>query len=300
MPDWMHFGGVDVAPGGVESLTKLGGASTGPKSGDDFAFFGWRWAEGERAQPFFALRWCGVGAAQTAAMIHRLHQQFHFVTILCDPNGGGIELYRNVKSPKQVLVRQDGSEERFDVTPLITEDDEQIAGIGEPVWALFKRGERKIFGTHDIPGVCPPYPGESHLPNQMHRVFKEGVQKKLIQLPPVWPGWKDEMRLGTQDATEMRTWLNEHPGFTGEARSRAEIDLAIQQLVQVERENDRDGKPKLDKYGNFSFTSRSKKDSAYAMLYGYFAVWLFMERTKRESEGEGGEREVVFGWSEVQ
>ena len=300
MPEWLHFGGVDVAPGGVESLTKLGGGSKGPKGGDDSAFFAWRWAEGERAQPFFACRWCGVGSGQTAAMIHRFHQEHHFITIMCDANGGGIELYRNVKSPKQVLVKPDGNEEHFDVTPLITEDDEQIAGIGEPAWALFKRGERKIFGTHDIPGVCDPYPNDSLLVNQMHKVFKEAVQRKTIQLPPVWPGWKDEMRLGTQDANEMRNWLNEHPGFTGEERSRAEIDLAIQQLVQVERENDKDGKPKLDKYNQFKFTSRSKKDSAYAMLYGYFAVWLFMERTKRENEGGGGEADVVFSSSEVQ
>jgi hypothetical protein len=290
--DWLNFAGVDVAPGGVETLTKIGGGNKGPRSGDDFAFFGWRWAPGERAEPLYAWRWCGIGAAQAAAQIHRLHEQFRFVTIMCDPNGGGLELYRNVKNPKQ-----EGFD--HDVTPLITEDDEQMAGVGEPVWSLFRRGERKIFGTKEAPGILPPYPGESHLPNHMHRIFKEAVSKKLVRLPALWPGWKEEMRFGTDDANFMRTWLNEHPGFQGDERSRAEIDLAIHQLIQVERENDRDGKPQLDKFGNFAFVSRYKKDSAYAMLYGYFALWLFMERTKNETEAKGEDGDPIISFNEV-
>ena len=299
MPEYLTFAGVDVAQGTVESLTKLGGGTKGPKSGDDFAFVAWRWAEGERAEPFYAWRICGIGMAAASAFIHRRHQEHHFITIMCDPSGGGTELYRNVKLPKQSGYDEDGREDNFDVTPLMIESDEQVAGIGDPSFALFHRGERKIFGTHDIPGVCPPFQNDSVLVNQLHRVFKDGIQKKLIHLPPKWPGWQDEMRLGTQDANEMRTWLNEHPGFKGPERSKAEIDLAIQQLVQVERENDRDGVPKLDKFNQFTFTSRQKKDSAYAMLYGYFAVWLFMERMKQEHEGGGGEADTVFSFSEV-
>ena len=299
MSDWLHFAGVDVAPGGLESLTKLGGGNKGPKNGDDFTIFSWRWMEGHRAEPFHAWRWCGIGMAAAAAKIHRLHQQNHYVTIMCDPNGGGLELYRNIKNPKQVDIDEQGNEVHFDVVPLMTEDDEQIAGIGEPVWALFKRGERKIFGTKEQPGVCPNYPAESHLPNQMHRVFKTAISKKEIYLGPEWPGWQSEVRHGMNDADFMRTWLNDHPGFMGDDRARAEIDLAIQQLIQVERENDKEGKPLVDKFGNFSFVSRRKKDSAYAMLYGYFALWCFTEKFK-QSESTGEEGEAVISYGEVQ
>jgi hypothetical protein len=291
---WNSFAGVDVAPGGLESLTRLGGTKTGPKSGDDFAIHVWRWNGIDRPEPAYAERWCGISAPQQAARLHRLHQRFRFITIMCDPNSGGIELYRNVRFPNQV----DMDEKLFDVTPLIVENDEQMAGQGDPVWSFFKRGEPKIFGRGEQQGICPPYPGESMLVNQMHSVFKQAIQAKIPRLPPQWPGWEDEMRYGINDASSMRTWLNEHPGFVGEDRSSAEIDLAIQQLIQVERENDTEGKPKLDKYNAYTFVSRSKKDSAYAMLYGYFALWLFMERTKQEQES-AGEQEVVCYGSEV-
>jgi hypothetical protein len=293
--DFLNFCGVDVAPGGLESLMRLGGPQKGPKSGDDFAIFCWRWKEGARPEPLYAERHCGISAPMQSARIHRLHQEHHFITIMCDPQAGGIELYRNVRSPKQIDV----DETSFDVKPLITENDEQITGIGEPAWAFFSRGEIKIFGKGEVPGVCPRYPSDSVLILQMHTVFQEAIKKKFIQLPPIWPGWKEEMRYGCNDATQMRTWLNEHPGFTGPERSRAEIDLAIQQLIQIERENDKDGKPIIDKYNAYSYISRSKKDLAYAMLYGYFALWCFIESNKREKDDGGEEGDVVLSFNEV-
>jgi hypothetical protein len=292
---WLHCAGVDVAPGGLESLTRLGGVQKGPKSGDDFAIFVWRWKEGERPEPVHAERYCGISTPQQSGRIHRLHQKYNFLTIMCDP-AGSIELYRNVRLPNQV----DFDESLFSVVPFIVENDEQFAGQGDPLWAWFKIGEPKIFGRGEQPGICPPMQSYSTLVNQMHRMFKNDTGTKLIRLPPLWPGWEEAMGFGATDANYMRTWLNEHAGFTGEDRSRAEIDLAIQQLVQVERENDSDNNPKVDKYNAYTFVSQHKKDLAYAMLMGYFGLWLFMERTRLEQEGAGEKREVVCGSFEVQ
>jgi len=260
----------------------------------------WAWKEGEPAKCFRFWRWCGMSAAQMSAQIHRQHQELHYTTIMCDPGAGGIELYRNIRNPNQ-----DDGKVKFGVTPIISEEDEQMPGLGDPVWAFFKRGDWKIFGRQReprTPGAIPHnYPGESHLPNQLHRLMKLAHQKKEVAFPPEWPGWKENCPGGFANSDQRRNWLNEHrDGLSPEDRSHAEIDLALLQLVEVERQNDEEGKPLLDKYNNYSFTSKRKKDSAYALCYGYFAVWCYQEILRQTVGTQNqGESELVFSASEV-
>jgi len=158
----------------------------------------------------------------------------------------------------------------FPTTPIITASDQQLAGLGKKTLVFFDRGESRFKEA----GLT--FPSESSLVNKAHDVLKTAIEKQEVVAPPTWSGWPaGGAMFGNVD--QMRRWLNNQQGIIPRDRANAEIDLALLQLVQIERETDAEGNPALDKFGMFSFTSKRKKDSAYALLYGHFAVWLWRQ-----------------------
>ena len=263
---WLYFGGVDIARGGMSGGDSLVSGHTG----DDFAMATWRWRpDHPKAQLVSFFRQTGIELPQMSAVAHRHEMKYGYTYIVADPGGGGIFLRDDLRKP----IQDDGST-TFAVQPLISEGDERMAGLGKPIIVWFKRGEPKLEKAGMI------YQSESHLPNVAHTLLRAGFQQKKIELPQKWPHW------GLHQNTDAQLrWLNEMAGLPPMERAQAEIDLALAQLYSIERDTDKAGNPEQDRFGNFKFDSRRKKDSAYAMMYGYFGIclyetWLSQEKTR--------------------
>lgn len=274
--DWVYFAGVDVARGGHDAAQKI---STNSKhTGDDFTIATWRWKEGSSAQLVHVFRQSGMELGQMSYVVHQQNRCFPYVFIMLDPGGGGVFLYDELRKPTQT----DG-QDVIRVTPMVTAGDQRLAGIGTACVVFFKRGEPRLDA------IGQKFPAESHLINKAHDVFRTGLRTKEIQFPESWPGW-GQAGASFANADQMRKWLNKRDGLEAYDRAWAEIDLAALQLIQIEREIDNEGKPAQDKYGNFTFMSKRKKDSAYAVIYGYFAVWVYqrtMDLFKQAEEAQG-------------
>ncbi|MCW8129279.1 MAG: hypothetical protein KIS92_02755 [Planctomycetota bacterium] len=253
---WHYFGGSDYARGGT-------GDPRSRRSGDDFALATARAQEAGPIQFVNVWRYTGIEANQAAAMIHRHDQAFQYSLLVMDPNGGGLEVRDDLRKP----IQNDGASQ-FAVTPMITEWDEQLAGAGNPKLVLFKRGEPIMDRCGFI------FPSESHLVNKLHDLFRRGLMNGEVQAPPPWAGWPRGGR-GSGNVDQMRLWLNEQVGMQPHERAAAEIDLAFLQLISVGQKADKEGKPLLDKYNQFTFVSRRKKDAAYALIYCYFGIHLW-------------------------
>lgn len=253
---WHFFCGSDYGRGGT-------GDPKSRRSGDDFATATARAMVSGPVQFVHMYRHTGIESGQASAVLHHLHQAFGYTMMMLDPNGGGLGVRDDLRKPIQ-----DTGAEKFAVTPIITEWDEGLAGVGNPILVLFKRGEPIM----DRCGLI--FPGESCLINRAHETFRTGLLRGEIQAPPAWDGWPRGSRV-TANVDAMRLWLNEREGMNPGERAAAELDLGFLQLVQVAQKADKDGKPLLDKYGQYTWSSRRKKDAAYALVYTYFAIHLW-------------------------
>lgn len=261
------FGGVDPSQGGSKRT------SNKRTDSDDFAI---ATIQGELNGPAKLVdmdRATGITADQMSAMLHKKNLMFNYEYIVMDPNGGGLPVRDKAREPLQ-----DTGAEQFTVRPLITRDDDQMAGVGDPKLIFFGRGDSRIVGDRrdpSCPGCGLDLKGESVLPNTMHQLFRAALESnpKRIMFPPEWPGWGNNI---FNNADEMRHHLNSIPGLSPANKAHSEIDLALAQLVQIDKRMNPDMRtPYTDTLGNFEFCSSQKKDSAYAMIYAYFALWLW-------------------------
>lgn len=264
----LRFAGVDPAQGGVK---RTSGTPGGKDVGDDFSISTWEVPEDFSQPPALVhmYRQNSLTSRQMAAQIHKQHMKAQYSMILMDPGGGGYTLRDLLREP----IQNDGINE-FEVRPIITADDDQMRGAGEEILVFFSRADKIIKLTHSA------LPAESYLPNRMHNTFRGALdaEPQGVRFPPMWDGWgKSGIDCGDPDF--MRRYLIEN-NFTGRDRAMAEIDLALAQLITIERETGKDGKVKVDAYGMFQFKSQAKKDAAYAMLYGFYAIKVYLEKRK--------------------
>lgn len=265
--DWIHVLGIDGSQGGIGRTKALGGR----RSGDDFAIANTRFRMVDHAVQLVKVsRFNGLTAEQMSAVIHKEHAVFNFDLMVMDLSGGGLGIRDELRNATQDI----GDGQRFNVTPIITADDEQMRGAGEEILCLFSRGDSMIKETGQV------LAGESVLVNKAHELLRGAFEAdpQRIRTPKPWHGWPNGVNsFDTPD--KMREWLHSQPGLAERELAAAETDLALFQLMHVDRVLAEDGQtPKVDKYGMFDFKSTSKKDSAYAILYSYFGTWMIREK----------------------
>jgi len=280
MSDWFYALGVDATHGGIGRTSR----SKKKNDADDFAAAVWRGRRGGGpAELVHAIRIGGLTDNQMSGIVHLLHAKFAFDIVILDPGGGGLFVRDKLREPMQ-----DMGNGQFPVIPIITEDDDQMRGVGQAIMVLFSRSDSRLKRL----GLLMPC--ESFLPNKAHELLRGAFENGNVSLPPIWDGW-DQTSIMFSHADQMRAYLNDLHGLQGRAKAQAEIDLALSQLVQVERKLSKDLKtPEIDKHGMFNFVSTAKKDSAYAVLYGYFGLWLLREEISAANRSDSGDFIVMI------
>jgi len=277
----MFFGGTDVARGGQS-------AKVGSGSGDDFAMTTMRATITGPVYWVKTIRYNGGGAGQMSGLVYREEEAFAYTLIMMDAGGGGLFVRDEMRLPTQEYDDKPRA-----VTPIVTIDDPLLAGddgsgrvIAKAILSLFSRGDERIRRA------IGKMPSDSALINKAHSLLRTAIEKRHVVIPPRWKGWEDlgiaamikskkkDGLTGRQmeyDPGRMRKVLNDAGGLSEADLAHAEIDLAVLQLLQVDRAKDKEGAPKLDSYNMFQFTSSQHKDAAYSAVYAYFAVWLWRE-----------------------
>ncbi len=278
----IYIGGFDYARGGSD----LSNAS----KGDDFSLMTAR-IRGNETHFCHAFRYTGIQAGPASAIIHDHNLKFEYTMLIGDPGGGGLFVRDELRKPIQ-----DDGRRRFPVRPIITLDDTQLMGVGNPILVLFKRGDPVI--ESDPPyGLGMKFPSDAGLINKAHEIMKTDLEKRLLMLPKPWQGWgRSGQSFASPDA--MRKWLNRQ-ALSPMDKVRAEMDLTLLQLITVDRKTDKDGSPVLDKDQMYQFVSKRKKDSAYALVYMYFGVWLYRSLQALKKEDEPDNRDFICHSEEI-
>ena len=272
MSEEIFIAGFDYARGG----TDLSNAN----KGDDFSIATIR-MRGDEAQFCHSFRHTGIRAEQASCIIHEQNMKFHYWMIVGDPGGGGLFVRDELRKPLQ-----DDGARRFPVRPIITKDDLQIAGIGDPILCLFKRGDPYI----DELGLS--FPSDAGIVNKAHEIMKTDLEKLNLKAPKPWPGW-GKLGASFDNPDAMRRWLNRQQ-LSPMDKVRAEIDLTMMQLITVDRETDKEGHPTLDAKGFYSFKSKRKKDAAYSLVYCNFGAWMYRQFKAKEQKHESDKEKRQF------
>lgn len=241
--------------------------------GDDFAAAVYRIPGGitEQAYCCCLVRKNNITAANMAGIIHDLHARFHLAMIVYDPGGGGLFVRDELMKLEQVIKGKVTT-----VQPIL----DWIDTSGLMGYNLGVPFRRKHFAIQQLWGTMA---SDSVLINQAHEKFRGAVEQLRLRLPPEWKKWNDlDINLNIDD---MRNYLGKMTGATELDRIKAELDLAVRQLIYIDVVRDKEGKPITDSFGMFKFKSKKKKDSAYAMIYGYVAVLAYDQLVKKGNAG---------------
>lgn len=270
----VYVAGMDVARGREDN---------NKSRGDDFSLSVWR-IPGEKLtppHPCYAVRKNNITAQQMSGIVHDAHHRFHLSAIVYDPSGGGLFVRDEVKKPEQLI-----DNEKKTVVPIL-EVVESSGAIGDNIMIAFGRGSMPI--TY----MWGKMPSESILVNRMHKEVRGAIENLSVYLPEEWSGWEN---VGFSHLDAMRDFLNASVGLRDLERVKAELDLAVRQLVLVDVERDEGGQPRVDKYNMFKFKSKSKKDAAYGMCYGYIGVLILDNRSGQALLGNSNRRgKFAFG-----
>lgn len=251
----VYIGGFDVARGSHKS-----------KSGDDFSFSVYMNNQGQIPTHVLTVRKNNVTAEQMAGMVHLLHRDFGFSLIMYDPNGGGLFVR------DELLKTEIRIENRMtNVTPIV-EFGSHSGAIGDVILVPFLRS------SYYISQAFGKLRSDSVLINLAHKGMKSAIENRQVILAGESAAWEAEC--SNWDIDAKRAWLNSNKSLNKEQVARAEMDLAVSQLIMVDVERDENGMAKLDSFGMYKFKSKHKKDSAYSLVYGKFGctVWDHMIR----------------------
>jgi hypothetical protein len=242
----IYIGAFDTARGGADDN------SAG--QGDDFSFTILRMLVGHW-KPYHVLtvRKNKITDVSMAGIIHKYHRLFGLSLIIYDPSGGGLFVRDKLRMPMQII-----DNEPVMCDPIITVNDTS-GMIGSSILVSFSRGD------HYIKQMWGKMQSDSVLVNRMHKEMRAAVENKNIVLAGEWNGWQGSA--STWDAGAKRDFLNKNPSMDNEARIKAEMDLAVSQLIMVDVLRGPDGAPLMDKYNMYKFKSKEKKDSAYSLIY---------------------------------
>lgn len=249
-PTEIFIAGFDVARGGNDNTSK--------NQGDDFSLSVLRCIDSlKHPHHVLTVRKSGISAEQMSAIIHKFHILFGFVCIVFDPGGGGLFVQDKLRSREQLI-----DNDKHICTPIVTHTD-TTGTLGFSILVPFRRGGLVIDR------MWGKMASDSVLVNKAHQTFQEAIQNKKVGLAPTWSGWDENF--ASWDVSAKREWLNRHGGLTEQQRYDAERDLAVNQLIMVDYERDKDGAAVIDAFGMYKFKSKYKKDSAYSLMYSYIA-----------------------------
>jgi hypothetical protein len=276
--DSIYFAGFDSARGGTTKDSQNSG------SGDDFAISILKLKNGRLpATHVYTLRYNNIKSDQMASIVYRLNDLFSFIYITYDPAGGGVFVVDEL-SKSELLI--DGSMKS--IIPIVDATD-FITPMAQRILIPFKRGSDLLIKGLDI-SSCQ---SESILINKAHDVFKRSIENKDILLMNEWNGWPT-LR-GPAHVKKMRNWLNKNDHLMSEKdRIKANADLAVNQIVLIDIERDKNGIPLIDRYGMYKFisTGKNKKDAAYSIMYANVGLTCYLRNIKRNERERG--KKVVF------
>ena len=252
--DEVFLAGIDIAHGGQYG------------KGDDSAIEILKW-HNKKLTHVYAEAMHSVRLEQIAARVHKINLDFGGLnTILLDPLGGGLFLVDYLLMDSQQI---DGAETM--VTPIATRDDDRVVDAQRSL-VLLTQGQPEISNPEF--GIFGKMVSPSALVNRCHTSFQGAIEHQNIYAP------------GSLEMEEeaVLSYLDKHPSLL---TARQTIDETYLELIAVERVHDDDGKPKLDKFQMMQFTSRIKKDRAYALMYAYIAFLIHMKSRDFDAELEG-------------
>lgn len=271
----------DVYVGAFDTARGHGDANR--PEGDDFSLSIWRIPFGSAESsdyPCFQIRKNNINAANMAGIVHEANLDFQLALLMYDPGGGGLfvrdELMKTTQRIKNVETQ---------VCPIL--EFAHTTGIaGAEILIPFRRSAWHIKNM-----LWQNLSSDSMLLNQAHGKFRGAIENHNVILPPKWTAW-NELDV-TQNIDEMRTYLAKMTGLSPLERVKAELDLAVRQLVHVDVLRDKNGIPIQDSYGMYKFKSKRKKDAAYSMMYGYLTVLIWKELLRRNIIGDSQEGSFV-------
>lgn len=269
----IYIAAFDVASGG-------GSSSHRSADSDDFAVSVLKLSDyNSKPQHCLTIRKNSIGAAGMSGILHRLNQLFRFSLLLYDTGGGGLFVRDELRKEEQLIENHN-----VKVTPIIEMLDTSGA-IGTNILIPIRQSEYYInllWGGMSSGSV---------LVNRMHNEMRGNLDNKNIILSGDWNGWPGD---GSQwDVDNKREWLNRNTNLGELDRIKAEMDLAVHQLVMIDVKRNDNAQPILDSYGMYKFKSKEKKDSAYSLIYANTGVSIWRKLMEagladRSNEDGGG------------
>lgn len=250
--------GFDSARGGADDS----------KTGDDFSATVFRIPHDDqmRAQHVYTIRKNKIKSSEMALIIYNLHKVFNFDKIVFDPNGGGLFVADDLGKEK---ISVDGIDYELDM-PLINHDDRRVIS-GIRCLIPFRRNDEYIEQ------IFKKSESDSILLNKVHTRLSGYISNRRIILAAEWNNWQNSG--GKSNLKMKREWLNKMSGRMESSECiRAEMDLAVDQLISVDIMRNKEGTPFLDKWKMFKFWSSNKKDSAYGLLYAFCGTLIVQHR----------------------
>lgn len=212
-------------------------------------------------------------APETAGFIHYLHRLFGFSSIVLDPGGGGLWVYKDLKNPEQIM---DGR--KFDATPLCTPQEPILSGK-RAIVHFFKRGVRFDELAETEPAIIERQflAGDDGFIQAFHHRFRE-----CWELPEFhWP-----LPLAERNPREVEEWA---PEIVDAHRF---LDESLGQLCNVVQDCNEEGLPIISKRGFNLFRARGKKDGAYAAFMANAGKELFLHGG--DYDAMQNEEDIVF------
>ena len=201
--------------------------------------------------------------AHWSGIIHKKHQQFSLTGLLMDTQGGGLLIWPELNKRKQTI---DGEEQ--ECVPIATVDDSSVANA-QYILVMFIKEHMSELWPMLQPGVDSLY-------TAMHEMFQEAVEHGEVGFPLPF----NERPASTTEGWEPeRKWALKN------------LDAARSQLLDVQAATLENGQWELTRNGAKKFSSKDKKDLAYAcaMAYVRFRLWLKMDDMDLEDDGGDGE-----------
>jgi hypothetical protein len=258
------------------------GGSDRNKTADDFSASVFKISSDDPFRPIhvYTTRKFRIQSPEMALIIYNLYRRFRFKKIVYDPNGGGLfvidELYKD-------KITVDGVDYDIEL-PLINHDDDKVVS-GVRILVPFKRGDKYIDSVYKTSE------SDSILVNKMHTRLSGAIANGKIVFAANWDGWQNDG--GKSNLKKKREWLNKASGSLDTPELiKAEMDMAVSQLINVDIARNRKGEPLLDKWNMYRFIASgggNKKDSAYSLAYAYTGCLIeqylmFGKKKKEERE----------------
>jgi hypothetical protein len=271
--------GWDTAPGGNARSDLNAGFAwralpvTGPITNTDGLYH----AQGRYYQlsPVWGTEIRGRDGGVLSGVIHRQHQRFQFGRLVYDPGGGGLWVAKELWKTLQYF---DGAYHQ--VTGLC--QPEQSGSYPEASPLVIKWGKGSVDLAH-------AWSEEKYLATDdgIVEAIQREAQNLFASRSILWPLAPDKMTTRELEALSPE-----------QRNSLLKIDVAFKQLLGIQVKTlTRNGEevPLVTRNGFLSFTSRGKKDCAYAALYGLAAMLSLLNDPNFDPGSAQEEECMAFG-----